>query len=241
VRLPWEVQAGFAWQLGARPLNARWINPRDEKDELRARMERARERRARKQLERELLDERLSLAQQNTLPNWASGRLQQSAQPRDPTWQQEELARRQREEQQLGEQLVRSEAARDRAVRQLSRRYLLLSADVIVIGPTVNGVGLESFLAQQRQTSGEGATVGMRAGIEGEPVADWVKMRAGTYLEPSRFERVSYRAHATTGFDVRLFTWDLFGLVNDFTVLFGASADVAERYLNVGVGLGLWH
>jgi len=241
VRLPWEVQAGFAWQLGARPLNARWVNPRDDKAREHAQVREARARRAREQLERELLDERLSLAQQRTPPEWASGKLRTLAQPRDPRWQREELARRQREERELERRLLRAEQARERAVRQLSRRFLLLSADAIIVGPTENGVGLESFLSQERQTSGEDATVGLRVGAEGEPVTNWMKMRAGTYLEPSRFAGVSYRVHATTGFDVRLFTWDLFGLLNDFTVLFGASADVAERYLNVGVGLGLWH
>jgi len=241
VRLPWEVQAGFAWQLGERPLNARWVNPRDEKARWREQVRAAREQRAREQLEHELLDARLSLAQQRTPPQWASGKLRAQAQPRDPIWQRQELARRQREEQELDERLLRAEQAREHAVRELSRRFLLLSADVIVVGPTENGVGLESFLSQERQTSGADATIGLRAGAEGEPVADWVKMRAGTYLEPSRFEGVAYRVHATTGVDVRLFTWDLFGLLNDFTVLFGASADVAERYLNVGVGLGVWH
>ena len=241
VRLPWEVQAGFAWQLGARPLNAKWINPRDVRDRLRAEMLRARERRAAEQLAHERLDDRLLLVQQRVPPTWARGKLRASYQPRDPVWQQRELVRRQREEQALDEQLLREEAARERAVRQLSRRFLLFSADVIMIGPTEHGVGLESFLSQQRQSSGANASFGLRVGAEGEPIGDWVKMRAGTYLEPSRFADVSYRVHATTGFDVRLFTWDLFGLLNDFTVLFGASADVAERYLNVGVGLGLWH
>ena len=241
VRLPWEMQAGFAWQLGRRPLNAKWVNPRDVRDRLRAEMLRARERRAAEQVARERLDERLVLAQQRTPPVWSSGRLHALPRPHDPEWQQDELLRREREERELDAQLVREEAARERAVRALSRRYLLLSADAIVIGPTDDGVGLESFLSQVRQGSGAGPSLGLRAGAEGEPIASWVKMRAGTYLEPSRFAGVTYRLHATTGFDVRLFTWDLFGLVDDFTVLFGASADVAERYLNVGVGLGLWH
>jgi hypothetical protein len=66
-------------------------------------------------------------------------------------------------------------------------------------------------------------------------------MRAGTYFEPSRFDGVPYRVHGTLGADVRLFSWDLFGLLEEFTLRAGASADVAERYLNVGLGVGLWH
>ena len=240
VRLPWEVQAGFAWQLGERPLNLTWVNPHDVEQHLRDEMLRERELRAAKELQNERVDERLLLAQQRVPPSWASGELRERYQPRDAGWRMEEIGRRQREEQQLGERIAQDEAERERAVKKLSRRFVLLSADMILIGPTDNGVGLESFLAQQRQISGENASLGVRVGIEGEPVANWMKMRAGTYFEPSRFEGVGYRVHATTGFDVRLFTWNLFGLVDDFTVLFGASADVAERYLNVGVGLGLW-
>jgi hypothetical protein len=78
-------------------------------------------------------------------------------------------------------------------------------------------------------------------GAEGEPIANWVQMRAGTYFEPSRFEGVGYRVHATFGTDVRLFSWNLFGLLDEFTLTVGAAADVAERYLNAGLGVGLWH
>ena len=38
-----------------------------------------------------------------------------------------------------------------------------------------------------------------------------------------------------------LFSWDLFDLVDEFTLRLGTSADVAERYVNLGVGLGIWH
>jgi hypothetical protein len=117
----------------------------------------------------------------------------------------------------------------------------LISTELFAIGPTDDGVGLESFLSQRRQTSGEYVSFGARVGVEGEPIAGYVKMRAGSYLEPSRFAGVGYRVHGTLGTDLRLFSWDLFGLVDEFTVRLGASADVAERYLNVGFGFGMWH
>ena len=34
---------------------------------------------------------------------------------------------------------------------------------------------------------------------------------------------------------------DLFELLDEFTLTAGAYADVAERYLNVGLSVGLWH
>ena len=147
--------------------------------------------------------------------------------------------RRWDEERALLAHLAELAEEREREVRALSRRYLLFSADAIAVGPTPDGVGLESFLSQQRQTSGKHTTFGFRFGIEGEPIAYWVQMRAGTYLEPSRFAGVGYRVHGTLGADVRLFSWDFFGLIDEFTLRAGAAADVAERYLNAGVGIGL--
>jgi hypothetical protein len=161
--------------------------------------------------------------------------------PRDPVWRQAEAERRVAEERELLVRLHELEQERLREVRALSRRFVLLAADVIAVGPTADGVGLESFLSQREQRSGEDVTLGLRFGVEGEPIARWVQMRAGTYLEPSRFEGVGYRVHGTVGADVRLFSWDLFGAVDEFTLRVGVSADVAERYLNAGFGVGLWH
>ena len=100
---------------------------------------------------------------------------------------------------------------------------------------------MESFLTQVRRGSGQDLSFGFRFGVEGEPIAQYVKMRAGSYFEPSRFEGVPYRVHGTIGTDIRLFSWDLFGLLDEFTLSLGGSADVAERYVNLGVGIGLWH
>jgi hypothetical protein len=61
-----------------------------------------------------------------------------------------------------------------------------------------------------------------------------MKVRGGTYLEPSRFSGSYYRPHATTGFDVRLFDvwrWSVRGT---------CTADLAPRYFNWGIAFGLW-
>jgi hypothetical protein len=225
VRLPWELQVGLAWQLGPRPLNRRFVNPHEERDAL---WRQAREDRARRialQLEDERFEQRLRLAQGTSPPDELHGL---SDVPHDPEFWREETERYANE-------------AHEREVRGLSRRYLLISTELLGTGPTHNGVGLESFLEQRRQQSGKNISIGARLGVEGEPIAGYVKMRAGTYLEPSRFAGVGYRAHGTLGTEIRLFSWDLFGLVDEFAFRFGASADVAERYLNVGFGFGFWH
>jgi hypothetical protein len=247
VRLPWEAQAGVAVQLGGRPLNRKWVNPHDEERRLRAAMLQRRAARMHEQWQLEQEAKRLRLSQERALPMLpgltpaADVLAAPEGVPSDPTWREEEAERRWNEERELELALLESSREREREVRALSRRFVLLSADVIAVGPTPDGVGLESFLSQRRQRSGKDVTLGLRFGVEGEPIARWVQMRAGTYLEPSRFERVGYRVHGTAAADVRLFSWDFFGAVDEFTLRVGVSADVAERYLNAGFGVGLWH
>jgi hypothetical protein len=247
IQLPWEVQAGAALQLGPRPLNRKWTNPHDVERALRAQMLERRKAREREQYEREVFDARIQMAQERTPPrvaelggSAAAAPLPEGT-PRDPAFWQRESELRDREERELHAEIARRESAREAEYRALTRRYLLISGETIFVGPVARGVGMESFLSQQEHASGRHVTVGFRAGIEGEPIAHWMQMRAGTYFEPSRFDGVPYRVHGTVGVDVRLFSWDVFGLLEEFTLRTGASADVAERYLNVGIGLGLWH
>jgi hypothetical protein len=241
IRLPWEVQAGIAWQLGPRPLNRRYVNPHDVEDALRSQLEAKQQARAREQVERERLAARLQLVQERVPPSVRALRGIADDEPQDMQWWRREATERWREEQALQRELERLAAERERQAAELSRKYLLLSGEVILVGHTDDAVGLESFLGQERRTSGRSTTIGVRGGIEGEPIEHWLKMRAGTYLEPSRFAGVPYRLHGTAGFDVKLFSWDLFGLMEPFTFRFGSSADVAERYLYVGLGIGIWH
>ena len=247
MRLPWEAQAGVAIQLGERPLNRKWINPHEEEAQLRAAMLARRATRMREQWREEQRSARMRMAQERAapmLPEFAThAEIMQTPEgmPRDPLWRVEEAERRVAEERELLLRLHELDQERMREVRALSRRFVLLSADVIAVGPTPNGVGLESFLSQREQRSGQHVTLGARFGVEGEPIARWVQMRAGTYLEPSRFQGVGYRVHGTVGTDVRLFSWDFFGAFDEFTLRVGVSADVAERYLNAGFGVGLWH
>jgi hypothetical protein len=245
VHLPWEIQTGFAFQLGPRPLNRKWVNPHDVEHRERAAMLARRSARAREQVEREALAQRVQEAGGRAPPSVAAIEPHSSVVPervpQDRKFWAEESKRRWDEEREMLARIAELEVERDRAVRALSRRYLLISTETILVGPTSNGVGLESFLSQKRQVSGQHVSAGLRLGLEGEPIANWVQMRVGSYLEPSRFAGIGYRVHATLGTDVRLFSWTLFGLLDEFTLSVGAAADVAERYLNAGFGLGLWH
>jgi hypothetical protein len=118
--------------------------------------------------------------------------------------------------------------------RHQPRRYVLVAADVIATGKTFNGHGIESFLDQVPERSGQKVSLGVRVGVESEVWPDRMKVRAGSYLEPSRFERAFYRPHGTTGIEVRLF--DMWRWSARCT----GTVDVAPRYFNWGLAFGLW-
>ncbi len=113
-------------------------------------------------------------------------------------------------------------------------RPVLVSAQIDVVGRTPGAVTLESGLLQSQEAieSGRRASVAVRAGAEWESVPDAVRVRGGSYLEPSR-AGAPYRPHATFGLEVRIpFWW------RDLQIAVGG--DVAERFRNLSLSLGFW-
>lgn len=259
VTLPAEVAFGLAYQFGNRPLNRRWVNPHERRRALRNEMLMRRLRRQREQAEREreALDLPPTAAStpspprstgDTETPPRSAGDVQTSGpvpawllEPRDPAFWRAENQRIAEEDAELEREVERAEARHSEAIRALSRKYLLVSTDVLLIGETKNGIGLERYLLQERQDSGKHTSVSFRLGVEGEPVPDRLRLRVGTYLEPSRFVGVDPRLHVTMGSDLKLFAFDMFGLVNEFEFRVTATLDVAERYRNFGVSVGIWH
>jgi hypothetical protein len=248
VSLPPEVQLGFAYQLGSRPLNRRWVNPHDRERDLRNEMLARRLQRKRDQVDMELANARLRRVLE-TGPPTASVALPDSVlddadavlEPHEREFWQAEIELREREERELRERIMLAELRHRNGLRALSRRYVLLSVDALLIGSTEAGVGLESFLSQVRQVSGHNPAIGIRFGAEGEPIQNRLKLRVGSYLEPSRFADSAARMHATLGLDLRLFSWDMFGIVDEFDLRITAALDLAERYRNFGFSVGIWH
>lgn len=187
IEYPWEIEAGFALQLGPRPLNTPFVNthspPSDDPDA-------------------------------GPYPN--------------------KTVRAQR---------IKNLEDRAKArYKALPREKYLLLASLLVSGPVVNGVGIESFLDRVVIRSGKHVSVTPRVGAEVEPFPNVVQLRAGSYLEPSRFESGSYRPHGTVGFDLRLFEWDVLGLVAEDTAWrIGGSVDISRGYFSWGVTAGMWH
>lgn len=111
---------------------------------------------------------------------------------------------------------------------------VLLAVQLDVVGPTPGAVSIESALVPSASAvaSGERASLVPRAGAEWEPLPEWLRVRGGTYLEPSRTGAAA-RPHGTFGLEVRVpFPWRHLQL--------GLAGDVAARFRNVSVTLGFW-
>lgn len=117
-------------------------------------------------------------------------------------------------------------------------RALTLATDLVITGPTGNGYGIEAFGMQQLQRSGKAVAVSLRGGAEYEWLPGRLRLRGGTYWEPSRFDGVAGRLHLTLGAELAIFEFHLFGLRR---LRLAFTGDAASRYRNVGVSIGFWH
>jgi hypothetical protein len=116
---------------------------------------------------------------------------------------------------------------------------LLVAADLVISGWVPDGHGVEAFARHRLQRSGLDMATSPRLGAEAELVPGWLRLRAGTYWEPSRFEGVDGRLHGTAGADIRLFGFRLLGA--EYRLKVSLTADRAPRYGNAGVSFGFWH
>lgn len=231
LELPWEVQIGGAVQFGPRPLNRRFVPQKPVED---AALEQLRWRwcqRERAQVLRELR------TNGEPAPPLRCPRLARRA--RDRAWVLAERERQRAEREALDDVIDRGEDAIEArwedAYDRMPRQYVLVSADLVLMGPVDDGVGVDAFLNQERLPRGEQWSVGFRLGVEGEPWPNRLKLRAGMYVEPARYSIARRRTHGTAGLDLRLFElwgWDL------RTTL---TVDGARDYISWGVGVGLWH
>jgi hypothetical protein len=226
--LPWEVDFGIALQLGDRPLNPRWQNPHDDvgslDDEIAAaRLERATA--SRQRLEDAPRVARKALEVAEAL-----------------------LERRLRAEEDRALAELREEVSmiRKRQEKSRARDSILLSGSMLITGPTHDGISLESYFRQIVARSGRLTTFSPRAGVEVELLPNYLKLRLGAYVEPTRFgaipDATAFRGHATAGFDLALFRWSAFGILeSDARWQLTTVADLAPRYSNYGLSLGIWH
>ena len=77
------------------------------------------------------------------------------------------------------------------------RQTAIVMASLLFTGGEPNAVSITGFIDQQRIPYGSRFSVSPRIGVEAEMIKNWLMVRAGSYLEPSLFEDVPYRAHFT--------------------------------------------
>ncbi|MEP7049561.1 MAG: hypothetical protein ABJB12_04380 [Pseudomonadota bacterium] len=228
VTVPWDLDVGVAVQLGPRPLNPLWRDPALEiercKRFLRWReLERARRR-------------RFELARVENV----HGDVAAAANALDSEFATEAAlddATLSQAERDVDAELRRRHAA-------LERFHVLLLGSVVVSGSASNAVGVESFLERTVQHSGASLSYSPRVGVETESVPHWLRLRAGSYYEPTRFpsNHEGGRPHGTFGFDAKLFPFDVFGLFHEGTTWrAGGSLDAARNYFGWSVAIGVWH
>jgi hypothetical protein len=114
----------------------------------------------------------------------------------------------------------------------------LVAADLVFTESSENAVGVESVLAQKIQPVGTHRTTSVRLGSELETIPGRLRLRLGSYYEPSNYEGVSSRTHLTGGFEVRMFHSSIWG-EHDWS--FTATVDYARDYRNILLAVGFWH
>ncbi len=218
VVLPWEVEAGVAYQVGPRPLNPGWQNPHEQEAPLRTRIESDRTARQRE------YDEELA----RLPPEGRPARRAEQAR--------EEKSLRAIEDDHLDEESERLRKIRVARYENWPREKILLLASVLMTGPTSNAVSVEGFLDQRAETVGQNASFTPRLGLEGEPLQNRMLLRTGTYLEPSRYDGGTARQHFTFGADIRLFPLDFWGLLPEANWKLGLFADSGAAIHQLGAG-----
>jgi hypothetical protein len=227
-RLPTNGGVGFSYQFGPRPTNPPWIS--DEKlaaPEL-ERLDR-RERQVREAEQREL-----AAARARGGPD-----LDECIRAIE-----EQYERKYGQIKKWRKQVKRQawEVLRNRYRNEWPRRYHLLTIDLWFTGRLSDAVGVESFLFQTVQRSGEKITISPRIGYESEPWPKRMKVRVGSYVEPTRFATSTARVHGTFGIDINVLKWNVFGLwPDDYRWQISASFDIAAEYQAVSLGIGGWY
>jgi hypothetical protein len=139
-------------------------------------------------------------------------------------------------------ELARAEHDLFDAYQKQQRRYLLVSTELSLAQGDGDHVGFERYWTRRGTASASRPVLSPRLGVEGEVVPHILRLRAGSYYEPERLNLTPARVHGTGGFDVRLFEWDVFGLIKPFDWWqLSVAADAARAYLNTSFSIGFWH
>lgn len=116
--------------------------------------------------------------------------------------------------------------------------FVLVSAELVMTGAVKDAVGTDGFLDQIQERAGQRITVSARLGVEAEVWRRRLRLRGGTYWEPSRYDGRAGRLHGTVGFALRLFDFRLWGT---HSLAISAAFDGSYQYTNLSLSVGFWH
>jgi hypothetical protein len=225
---PWQGNLAFAYQFGKRPLNPRFVYVEQQARIPLAELA-AREREAHEAHERRVATLRAA---------HAADLLTALADEARAYSEQQKKFEAERSD-------IRKTAWREIRARvrtEWERFYVLALAELALTGQVDNGVGVESFLVQTVQRSGEKLTATPRLAVESEVWPNQIKVRTGTYLEPTRFAQSSARLHWTVGVDIKVLHWAVFGVwPEDYLWQVSTAFDIARDYSAFSLSLNGWY
>ncbi|MCK5799405.1 MAG: hypothetical protein KAI47_19575 [Deltaproteobacteria bacterium] len=117
-------------------------------------------------------------------------------------------------------------------------RYFLISSELVIIGPSKNATGPNGFADQVHENVGENVVVSIHIGAETEVWRRRLRLRLGSYWEPSRYQDRWGRIHGTASILLRLFDFSLWG---HHALSWAPCVDVASNYLNISFLVSFWH
>lgn len=126
--------------------------------------------------------------------------------------------------------------------QRVQRRYVLISGELAMLEGGGDRVSIGQYWGDSDEQTSSRPVLSPRLGVESEVVAHVLRLRAGSYYEPSRTADSEDRLHGTAGLDVRLFRWNVFGLADPFDYWrLSLAADAAREYLSTAFSIGFWH
>lgn len=132
--------------------------------------------------------------------------------------------------------------ANDAAQNSFSEgRGARVGLDVVLYGPVADGIALAPMMEGTLVSRGQTVSVSPRLGGEYEVWPTRLRVRGGTYIEPSRTEGRDPRWHVTGGAELRVIHLRLLGGFIDHHLSVQSVFDLSERYQKIGwLGLSFW-
>jgi hypothetical protein len=122
-------------------------------------------------------------------------------------------------------------------------KALLWAVDLVLTGTTKRGAGFEEFAQHRVQPSGRKHSLSLRGGVEYEWLPGTLRVRGGSYFEPSRFKDangndVPGRVHLTVGLDWHFYSFSIWDY--NYRAQVSTWADGAKKFAVSGISVGFW-